>query len=184
MSKLLFPVYEFRPIFDGQLMRYNNGDWKEDDGEYDIAFYTIRDVFSFGVDLPYYKNIRWSWCKNMAWGGYVSGHPGGNAWHYSTKDGTQNFGDSWRERDTHPNIKARDLASTELCNKEGCANGTGPRLFHYDCQYILNGLVRERETKKILTVPKIMDCVYCGKHKPFDECSHIKRILSGDLKVV
>ncbi len=35
------PIYEFRPLpdfFNGAFMRYNGGQWIEDDGEYDLAF--------------------------------------------------------------------------------------------------------------------------------------------------
>lgn len=37
----MFPIYEFRPDperFKGKVLRYSNGDWKVDDGEYDLAF--------------------------------------------------------------------------------------------------------------------------------------------------
>jgi len=183
MAKLLFPVYEFRPLYKGSLVRYNNGKWTDDDGEYDIAFYTADNVFSFGVDLPYYDNILWSWCKDMQWGSYVNGHPVGNAWHYSTKDGSKNRGELWKDRYKHPNVKARDLASSELCKKKGVANGRGPQLFHYECSYIINGYVREQETGIVVSAPEILNCIYCGKHKPFEECSHIKKIASNPVYI-
>lgn len=47
-AEIIFPIYEFRPpthychssLYDGYpgLLRYNNGNWIEDNGEYDLAF--------------------------------------------------------------------------------------------------------------------------------------------------
>jgi hypothetical protein len=49
-----------------------------------------------------------------------------------------------------------------VCKKMSCANGRGPDLFHIDDPYTKAGLLREKETKKILKFPKTMNCIYCG----------------------
>jgi len=55
-----FPVYEFRPHPDwsGPFLRYAEGAWIADDGEHDLAFAAPDNFMAYGVDLPYYENIR------------------------------------------------------------------------------------------------------------------------------
>lgn len=164
MEKYEFDVYEFRPegIFSGGLMRYNNGNWIEDDGEYDIAFVCLEEQSYAYISLPYRKNLQWSWCKNMNWGAYVHKHPNGNAWHYMSKDGEKDILDSW-DRDDHPNTKAGKVAGNYCADIKGCANGRGIQMNMSD-KSIEIGLVRNVKTKDVLVFPKIFTCIYCGNH--------------------
>ena len=163
----IFPVYEFRPLDTGRkLLRYNNGNWIEDDGEYDICFITddrLDAPFCYYVHIPYKTNLQWSWCKNGNWGGHVAKHPNGNAWHYQSKDGDKNIWDSWDGRDKHQNEKSGRIGMDKLSKKEGCANGRGPK-FHIGDPYIISGILREKETKKVVSFPETFNCIYCGSH--------------------
>jgi hypothetical protein len=159
---LEYPVYEFRPdhILTGEILRYNNGDWIPDDGEYDIAFVCLKQSLVTYFRLPHYNNLLWSWCKNMQWSAFVSGHPNGNAWHYMSRNGEKSWGDNWG-RDKHPNTIAGDKAMDFCARKMSCANGRGVEMSVTD-KTIDAGLVRDRETKTILTSPEIFKCIYCG----------------------
>lgn len=167
MNTNLFPVYEFRPdmfkdYYRGDLLRWNNGNPIDDDGEYDVAFITKNDVFVFMVELPYQKNILWKWCLGMRWGAFVSSHPSGNAWHYMLREGENEWGGDWG-RGKHPNSIAGDKAMSWLSSRRGCANGRHVE-FNVIDKTINAGLLRNAETKEVVTVPKEFNCMYCGKY--------------------
>jgi len=150
-------VYEFRPLPTIKpLLRYAGGEWIPDDGEYDLAF--ITNNFCFYIDLPYQKNILWSWCKDGDWRAYVKAHPRGNAWHYMLREGTKEWAGDWG-RHRHPNTRAGDSGMSKACNMYGCSNGRGVH-FHIGDETIAAGLVRERDSKKILTFPDKFICMY------------------------
>jgi len=163
MNKLIFQTYEFRPIKQYMdCLRYADGNWIPDDGEYDLAFVGKDDGFPMGIyfHLPYYTNIIWSWCKKGNWRANVIKHPRGNAWHYMLRPGKKTWGNSWA-RDMHPNIIAENKAMDKCCSMYSCANGIGGE-FEINDPYIKNGLVRNKETKEVLVFPKIFKCMYCG----------------------
>lgn len=165
MNKLLFPIYEFRPDkISGatNLIRYNNGNWIKDDGEYDIAFISMDMPFAFYVRLPYQKNLAWSWCKNSDWRANVSKHPNGNAWHYMSRDGSNDVWGEWN-REKHPNTIAGNMAMYKCCEMRGCANGRSVE-FNVNDKTIKNKLLRLVESKEIINPPKIFECCYCGNH--------------------
>lgn len=161
-QKLDFPIYEFRPdkLTSNKLLRYNNGNWVEDDGEYDLAFIDFTTLNVYYVNLPYRKNLQWSWVKDGKWAAYVRKHPNGNAWHYMTKNGEKHIEDTW-ERDKHPNIIAGNLAMNKLSSIKGCANGNGVEFNILD-ETINVGLLRILNTKKIVKIPENFNCIYCG----------------------
>lgn len=162
-------VYEFRPdkllVEHGSLMRYNDGNWIDDDGEYDIAFFDKLAPFFYGVNLSYRENLLWSWCKDMKWAAFVRNHPGGNAWHYMSCDGSEDMSKrfSRRERESHLNELSYNEARNRCSGKHGCANGRGVE-FNVMDKTILSGLLRYRDTKEIITIPEIFKCIYCGEH--------------------
>ena len=174
-----FPIYEFRPIYtDRPLLRYNDGNWIEDDGEYDLCFITADRAgapMCYYVSLPYRKNILWSWAKDGNWGASVSRHPDSNAWHYMSKDGSKDINDSWN-RDKHPNKLASEIGMSKLSKEHSCANGSGVD-FHIGDPYILVGLVREKKSKKVVVFPKEFKCIYCGSHDVFTEDKRLKKYL-------
>jgi len=166
MAKYTFPVYEFRPLVTGRkLLRFNNGDWIEDDGEYDLAFITDDNLdapFCYYIDLPYKKDLEWSWVKDGNWGGYVSAHPNGNPWHYQYKGDGRSLDQDWN-RSNHPNIKAGEIGMNKTSKKYSCANGRSAS-FEIGDPYILAGLLREKSSKRVIKFPNTFRCVYCGVH--------------------
>lgn len=162
-----FPVYEFRPLpnllLNSKWYRFAEGQWIPYDGEYDLAFIRYDGApLCLSVCLPYYLNIEWGWVRKGNWMEEVSQHPKNNAWHYQLRPGAKNWGHSW-ERDQHPNTKAGESGIKLLSERRGCANGRGPQFNVLD-PYMLKGLVREQQTKKIVVPPKVFNCMYCGKH--------------------
>ena len=162
-TELYFPVYEFRPLITTEsYMRFNNGNWIADDGEYDLCFISNKYPLVLGVGIPYHEKILWSWCKNGNWGANVRNHPNGNAWHYMTKDGSKSWHSPAKNRDNHPNVLAFTAGMNKCSSRNGVANGHRVD-FHVNDKYILNGLVRDVVTKEVLTPPEIFDCIHCGK---------------------
>src|SRR5690606_33850230 len=113
MATMLHPVYEFRPLPDAfptnfcrgkEVFRYADGQWLPDDGEYDIAF--VSGPFCLMVELPYQRNIIWSWLTGH-WQANEPRHPHGNPWHYMLREGETEWGGNWG-RDNHPNRRAGD----------------------------------------------------------------------------
>lgn len=154
-------TYEFRPPYTGKLLRYNNGNWIDDDGQDDIAFVAKDEPYHFGVDIPYHTDIQWKYCEGMQWMRRVADHPDGNAWHYQSFSGNKTWGESYNERNRHPNVKASDLASSKCCELHGCANGRFVEFNPYD-ETIKAGLLRDSETKEIMLVPDSIRCIHCG----------------------
>ena len=165
-DRLLFPVYEFRPLENsGKWLRWNNGNPIEDDGEYDLAFISNQHGIPIViyVYLPWKTNLLWSWAKNGRWGAYVDKHPDGNAWHYMTSDGLKTADGWWADRSKHPNVIAGDLAMNWQSSRKGCSNGEHAE-FYINNPFIAAGLLRNAETKEVVKFPEIFDCYYCGKH--------------------
>lgn len=161
MTKQLWPVYEFRPLPEdiqyGDLYRYAGGKWIPDDGEYDLAF-SIRAMHYY-VDLPFHKNIIWSWVTKH-WSSYEPKHPNGNAWHYALREGETEWGGAWN-KEKHRNTIASRSSSTFTCKRMRCANGRGPE-FKIGDPYIKAGLVRRADTKEVVVFPEKPKCMYCG----------------------
>jgi len=163
-QNLHFPVYEFRPIgtsfghtWDNEVRRYAGGEWILDDGEHDLAF-VCGNVCVY-VDLPYQKNIIWSWTTGH-WSAFEPGHPRGNAWHYMLRDGETEWGGNWG-KDYHPNRKAGDSGMSRQCGIHRSSTGEHVK-FHLDDPYIAAGLLRDRDTKEVVKFPSVPCCMYCG----------------------
>ncbi len=167
IMKTPFPVYEFRPVDnDGApFLRYNNGVWIPDDGEWDLAFISAKEAggapMAYHIEVPYHEGLLWSWCERGNWRIDVAKHPGGNPWHRMTKDGkeTQHH---LPNRDMHPNMIAARVSIDQCCRLHGCANGSWPN-FHINDPYIAQGKLRLRDTKEVVVFPDIFDCIWCGK---------------------
>lgn len=163
----LWPVYEFRPegFYERKRkwLRYAEGAWIEDDGEWDISFITDDPgaPFHLEVSLPYRSGIVWQGCTGHWSGQGPKKHPGRNAWHYMLRDGYKDFGDSWA-RDRHPNESVSDIAARVLCERYSCANGRGPE-FHMADPWIKAGLLRRADTKEVVRFPEKFVCTYCGE---------------------
>jgi hypothetical protein len=160
----LWPVYEFRPLpsdIRGTVLRYAEGAWLPDDGEYDLAFvmYDAGPPLAKYVDLPFQRNIIWKGLTQH-WSGHDPAHPRGNPWHYMLRDGETEWGGPW-ERDRHENRRVGDKAMSHCCSINRCANGGGPE-FRLRDPYIERGLLRERDTKRVVTFPERPVCMFCG----------------------
>jgi len=153
-------VYEFRPIGEGPFLRYANGEWIHDDGEYDLAFVSTSRARAYGVQMPYYKNILWKLCIGMNWSANVRKHPKGNAWHYQLKPRCRSWGKPW-DRDKSPNEIAYRSAMHKTYDIHSCANGSGPE-FEVGDEYIRSGKIRVAGTKAAVAWPKIFKCMHCG----------------------
>lgn len=162
----LWPVYEIRPLPQyqrGTVLRYADGDWLPDDGEWDLAFvcYGGGAPMALGVDVPYQRNIVWSGMTASHWSASDPDHPrGGNPWHYMLREGETEWGGDWG-RDRHLNRRAYDRAMSHCSSINRCANGSGAR-FESGNAWIEAGLLRERETKLIVSAPENLSCMYCG----------------------
>ncbi len=160
--ELLHPVYEFRPLPEAlrpgfETYRFADGRWLPDDGEYDLAFVTHNICWM--VDLPHQRNILWSWLDGH-WTGSEPRHPRMNPWHYSLRDGAQDWGGNW-DRDRHPNAMAGKSGMDFSCAANRCANGRSVR-FELGDKHIAAGLLRERESKRVVEFPDDLSCMYCG----------------------
>lgn len=160
--ELLHPVYEFRPLPTVlrpgfETYRFADGQWIADDGEYDLAF--VNHNVCWMVELPYQRNIVWSWLTGD-WRGSEHRHPRSNPWHYMLREGTTEWGGNWGS-DDHPNAKAGRSGMSFACAQHRCANGRHVK-FHLGDRHIAAGLVRERDSKRLLTFPKKPCCMYCG----------------------
>jgi len=159
MKTRIETVYEFRPLYEGKMLRYNGGNWIPDDGEYDLAFVQCDNPVFQGVELSSYSNLLWKWCKNMNWAAHIQKHPRGNAWHYMTND-CKPFHGEWN-KDSHLNRLAYEAAGKKCCDMNRCANGRAVE-FNITNDVIQAGQLREVKTKKIVKPPKIFKCCYCG----------------------
>lgn len=154
-------IYEVRPLRENDsILRYDNGNWIKDDGKFGIAFADMAEGRAYGVSMPYYANILWSWCELGLWRRLLPEHPRGNAWHYMYIENTR--GEHWEQRYNHINVKAQEEAMHLIAEKKGCSSGWSAEFYIGD-PYINAGKLRIKETKKIIKFPIIFDCIYCGK---------------------
>lgn len=158
------PVYQVRPPKSyANVIRYAEGQWIEDDGEWDLAFVGKEDgaPMAFGFQPPFRENILWAGCTDKNWGAHIKNHPSGNAWHYMLRPKKKTWGNGdWGSRN-HINSRVFDSAMNKCSAMNGCANGRGPELRWHDT-YLLEGLLREKETKRVVVLPAEFVCMYCG----------------------
>lgn len=156
------PVYEFLLLPDmirGDVLRYADGAWIPNDGEYDIAFIGVTDPICVYVEHGYQRNINFGWFTRH-WSAYEPRHPRGNAWHYSLNEGATEWGGDWG-RKRHENYLVSRKGMAKVCSAMGCANGRGISLTNKD-PHVEAGLVRDRETKAVFKYPSTPVCMYCG----------------------
>lgn len=142
------------------LLRYANGNWIPDDGEPDLAF--VQGVFAYGVDLPYYTNILWSWrdletahqhlpddLKRKVYG-----------WHHMTIGNKPHYDFHWDERNQHPNEIAYRSAMHKCSSIHGVANGRSIRI-DQDSEWIKRGLLYVKSTMARVVPPDNPVCFLC-----------------------
>lgn len=178
MDVNLWPAYEFRPHMEWlrnssswprdvtDLHRFNDGQWVKDDGEYDLAFVSVDRGFCLMVEVPYQRNILWSWLTGPWWAGGPAAHPvyrrsiSPNPWHYMLRPGEKEWGGEWG-RDQHENRRAGEAGMSWVCSQRGAARGRHVE-FHLGDPHIAAGLLRRRDTKEVVIFPDPPVCMYCG----------------------
>jgi len=176
---LLDTVYEFRPLpsDNARWLRYADGSWIEDDGEWDMAFVspagTYGAPFALYVSIPGYANIEWKWRTNQPL-----------RWHYQLRDDATDFGANIDTffRPTHPNAKVGREAMSKCSSIHHCANGRGPE-FDLDNAYVKAGLVRVRGGAIVMPPesPVCFRCVNGMAGHLADEYGRHREDLLGDI---
>jgi hypothetical protein len=101
-------------------MRYNErtDSFECDTGESALAFfghprmmYGSNAPFALYAEVPSKENIL-RFAQNPMW-----------CWHYETRDGLPDWGESYEDKELHPNYIAHRKAMDACCNVYSCANG-------------------------------------------------------------
>lgn len=179
------PVYEMRPLpqhTGATVLRYADGSWIPDDGEWDVAFvsYGMGPPYGLGVRLPHQRNIAWSGLTT-SWMDTVAEHPRGNPWHYMLAEGESEWGGPYEPGPMHLNARAMDAAMNKCAAINRCANGRGPE-FKIGDPYIRAGLLRERETGRVVVEPNHLYCMYCGEKWQRSEAARAALARTGEAK--
>jgi hypothetical protein len=133
MNPLFKETIIFRPLLDyrnSKLLRYNNGKWMPDDGESDLAFVDQLNAVVYGVILPNYLNVIWSW-HDLPLTLSIVGEkyrPEVRGWHTQTTNNGEMIRWDDADRDKHPNQIAYKEAMDKCCELHHCASGHGVSL--------------------------------------------------------
>jgi hypothetical protein len=181
VNPLLNETFVFRPLHEGydytriQGLRYANGRWIPDDGEYDLAF--VISNFAYYVALPQYSNLLWTWSDAPLAKKWLPEylHRYAESWHSMTIDNTPTSDDyrrySWEDDDPHPNRVAGRSAMNKACELHHCANGRSIRIddAQYDTnqwihanEYIKRGVLKIQRTMQPVTLPIKLECYLCA----------------------
>jgi hypothetical protein len=187
MNKLINPLLNetliFRPLdnynenFPTRTLRYANGEWIPDDGQFDLAFIQGNNVLS--VNLPSYSNLLWSWTDYDLTKKWLPEHLHRNikGWHETTIDNTPLSEEYVRFKfsnsDTHPNAIAHRSAMEKCCEIYHCANSSGTSItdanrginkyFPTD-EYIKRRLLRIQRTNEPVVIPEKLECYLCANN--------------------
>lgn len=174
---------------EGQgLLRYANGQWIPDDGEYDLAF--AHGIIAFGVHLPDYTNIIWTWydmALTRSWlperlHKYAGGH------HLCTVDNTPHSQDYGWDNSQHPNKVAMKSAMDKVCSMHGCANGRGAYITAErsdDTPWLQQRRILIQSTMQPVLIPEDPICYLCldnGKGHLIEALQSYKETLEGDIE--
>ena len=174
---------------EGQgLLRYADGQWIPDDGKYDLAF--AHGVFAYGVSLPDYTNIIWSWhdmALTQSWlperlRKYAKGH------HCYTIDNTPFDQQYHWDNSQHPNEIAIKSAMDKVCSMHDCANGRGAYLTSEnkgDVPWLTEKRVLIQSTMQPVLIPENPICYLCldkGKGHLIEALQSYKEELESDIE--
>ena len=204
-NPLLKETFVFRPFNGGEgrgiivttnkfdhamqgVLRYAEGQWIPDDGEYDLAF--ASGVFAFGVSLPDYTNAIWSWLDmdlTKKWlperlYKYAS-------WHHSCTINNTPFDQKchWDKRQ-HPNEIAMKSAMDKVCSIQGCANGSGANLTSEgkrDVPWVAEKRILIKSTMQPVLIPENPICYKCldnGKGHLIEALQSYKEQLESNIE--
>lgn len=171
---------------EGQgLLRYANGQWIPDDGEYDLAF--AQGLFAYYVGIPNYSNIIWSWRDITLTRNYLPEylHKYAKAHHLCTTD---NLPMKHWNNDQHPNKVAGDSAMHQVSSIHGCANGRGAYLTSEspsEIPWLKEKRVLIQSTMKPVEIPQNPICYLCldnGKGHLIEALQDYKEKLEIDIE--
>jgi hypothetical protein len=155
--------------FDPPFYRYAEGKWIPDDGEYDVAFGCL-----IGAPVALYfthsgkKNVVCQWrsrihknnIKHPGKDIWIKGHK--DPWHYILDNGSKVPDTGYNANDGNLNSQAGRNAMDHVFSEGHCCNGRSITFDPFD-RHIAAGLVRDRETKEVLTFTPEMKCIYCDE---------------------
>lgn len=170
------------------VLRYAEGKWIPDDGEYDLAF--AHGVFAFGVNLPDYSNIIWSWFDidlTRRWlpkhlHKYAGGH------HCYTIDNTPYSQDYQWDNSQHPNEIAMKSAMNKVVSIHGCGNGRGAYLTSEnkgDVPWLREKRILIKSTMQPVLIPENPICYLCldnGRGHLIEALQDYKEMLEYDIE--
>jgi hypothetical protein len=127
---------------DDEWLRYADGLWLPDDGQYDLAFVSTQRPIALGVALPVWDGVEWSWRDpKTAYAAVGVESSLVNSWHRQVVDPTEGDGNYVGARGQHRNGVAYEAAMDKCSKLHSCGNGRGPR-FELGDEWFAAGLVR------------------------------------------
>lgn len=170
---------------DKPLLRYADGKWIPDDGEYDLAF--VQGVMAYYVELPYYTNHIHSWHDMELTKKYLQDYlkKHANGWHTVTDNNLDTDDFEWAEREAHQNYIAGRSAMDKSCEMNGCANGnsislTGDFWGNKDKPTIY--VLRTMQPVKFPENPVCHKCLNNGKGHVLEAMTVYKCQLESDME--
>jgi hypothetical protein len=184
-NPLLDKTFVFRPVYDkyGPWLRYDNGEWIEDDGKPGLAFVSAKPCHGAAhglyVRMPYSEGVLWKWMDSDILK-HIPGRP--NPWHYYVINPDDGWGKSW-DRNGHINEKVGRLAMRKCCDLHSYANGRGPDINKMN-EYIKQGklwILEDDGSLTLVTPPENPECYLCmnGMIGHYKE-AHRGRLLDGE----
>ncbi len=170
------------------VLRYAEGQWIPDDGEYDLAF--VRGVLALGVHLPDYGNSVWSWMDMDLTKSWLPErlHKYAN-WHHSYNMNNTPFDQKYHwDNSQHPNKIAMKSAMDKACSLHGCANGNGAYITHEgnrDVPWLAEKRILILPTMKPVLIPENPTCYLCldnGKGHLIKALQDYKERLESDIE--
>ena len=174
-------TYLFRPLEgSGPWLRYADGLWLPDDGEFDLAFVNADQPIALGVSLPSYEGVEWVWRDLAATRAAIGVDEDArvDAWHTQVRDPAEGAGNHvpfhGHIEQSHPNVQAFRAAMDKSCEMYHCASGLGPH-FVLGNPWITAGLVRTFAGETIRE-PEAPACFLCAN----DGLGHKLRYLKDE----
>jgi len=143
------------------LLRYANGKWIPDDGEYDLAF--AHGVFAHYVSLPDYSNVIWTWRDINLTRSYLPEylHKYAQSHHIYTSDNQPMR--HW-DKSQHPNARAGKSAMDKVRAIHHVANGRGAYLCSEspsEIPWLNEKRMLVQSTMKPVLIPENPICYLC-----------------------
>jgi len=176
--------YKYKHESQG-LLRYADGQWIPDDGEYDLAF--AHGVFAYYVSLPDYSNVIWTWRDIELTKSFLPEylHKYTKAHHIHTAD---NLPMRHWDNNQHPNEIAGESAMHKVSSIHGCANGRGAYLCSESpsgAPWLKEKRILLQSTMQPVLMPENPICYLCsdnGKGHLIEALQNYKEQLELDIE--